>query len=533
MNKNFNDLSKDSFCREYIDLIGKLGAKQNSIYWWGTFVSSKNRFSSNLANNLSLLYPGQETAKRCDNNNAVCVKPGSNLNNSVSMVSIFTKTLISAVLFAVRTWKKIYISRKNLKETLRARIKNKSYYVIKTFVYNSSFSENGDYHDSFFGTLPEFLKRKKEVLILVDILGDYKKCVEKIRGNQRFLIVPLEYLISYADPIKAITRTFRNKVTIRQKVDFFGFDVSGIINSEIAADYKRGSPLRQHLHYICMEKLLHLIKLETFTLTYENNPWEKMCIAALRRYSPETRIVGYQHTVVPQASANMFVSRFEKNIAPLPDKILTVGGIPKKIMEHYGFYQADEIEEACALRYEYLFEISAKPRSRSGGILIALEGIYEVYNLVNYALGQLRSRTDLKVKIRTHPVLPFSRFKNKIKYNINGLPHVSFSGNTSIKEDIEVSDIVIYWGSTVALEALMIGRPVIHFDNNTILSYDPLFENSHLKWTVSEDVSLCKVIEQIYAMNDELFYSEQRKARKYLENYFYPVKEEALKKFIE
>lgn len=554
----YNGAFRDSLCRAYIDLVGKLSARYNSIYWWTTFVSSKNRFASMLTNSLFSLYSMADRIEKhkdtdilvINSNESVCsslkkylkdrnvkfVSLTDNADQSVRAIKRYVKSAASAALFIYRMWKRICISRYYLKKLLKPRIiKDIPYYVIKTFVYTSgsSFDGNNVYRDSFFGALPEYLKGKnKEVLILADILCDYKQVVKKIRDNRTFLVVPQEYLISYMDPVKAVVKTFVNRVVIRDKEKFLDFDVSDIINSEIALDYKRGSLFGEYLYSIYIKKLLKLIKIETFTLTYENNPWEKMCIAALKRCSPSTKIIGYQHTVVPQASANMFISEFEKEIIPLPDKILTVGNIPKKIMERYGCYGEGHVEESCALRFEHLFKISAVPRSRSGRILVALEGIYDVYRLVNYVLKELKDTRDFSVRIRPHPVFPFSRFKNKIKYNIEELPHVSLSDNPSVRNDIEESDIMIYWGSTVALEALMIGKPIIHFDMRNMLSYDPLFENKHLKWTITENDRLADTLNLIYGMDDESFYFQQRCAREYMENYFYKVNEEGLQKFM-
>ena len=73
--------------------------------------------------------------------------------------------------------------------------------------------------------------------------------------------------------------------------------------------------------------------MESFLFTYENNPWERMCMMAVKSQAPQTKVTGYQHTVVPHASANMFISSHERGRLPMPDRILTVGEAPKQIME--------------------------------------------------------------------------------------------------------------------------------------------------------------------------------------------------------
>jgi hypothetical protein len=97
---------------------------------------------------------------------------------------------------------------------------------------------------------------------------------------------------------------------------------------------------------------------------------------------------------------------------------------------------------------------------------------------------------------------------------------------------LEWADIVIYWGSTVGVEALNIGKPVIHYSTGSILNYDPLFESSALKWVVSESVSLAAVLKKISNLSDEGFNSGWEKAKIYLNSYFYPITEENMAGFM-
>ncbi len=564
--KGFNEIEKevyskpfkDRFCREYIDLVGKIGEKHNSIYWWITFTASKNRFSSRLSYKLSSLYSIINKLKKNINHNVLIINPdesvcaalikhlnSQDLNAEIiclkhkanrpinKMVSITRLLAWILPAFIYHTYKKIWISNRYLRKQLKEIVgKGKSYYVIKTFIFDASFDSDGHYRDSFFGALPEYIKKEKDVLMLANILGDYQKAVNSIKNCNDFLILPHEYLISYIDPMKAIWNLLIHKLTVKERSEFFGLDVTDIVNSEISRDYENGSGFENYLHFIYLKKLLRQIKIDTFTLTYENNPWEKMCMIAIRKYSSATTVIGYQHAVIPQSSANMFISQYEKDIIPMPDRILTVGEVPKEIMEKYGAYKRGIIEPSCGLRFEYLSRMSTSKRKKTGNILVVLEGVFEVYKMVNFVLKELSNKTKYQVTIRTHPVLPLDKFQHKLEYNLLSTPNFEVSNKTALEDDIDFSDIVIYWGSTVALEALSMGKPVIHFETGSILSYDPLFECGYLKWTVTERDSLSVKIEEVYALSDDDFDFQLEKAKEYLGQYFYPVTEENLKKFV-
>jgi hypothetical protein len=257
-----------------------------------------------------------------------------------------------------------------------------------------------------------------------------------------------------------------------------------------------------------------------------------MCLLAVKSQSPQTILIGYQHTVVPHASANMFSSSLERGLLPMPDRIITVGEAPKDIMEKYGDYAGTRIESGCGLRFEYLFQLPLSPRQNRGNILVALEGIFDVYHLVNYCLENLKEADEYAVRIRTHPVLPLDQLAGKLVRPLESVSHFSISTSKSLKEDLEWADVVIYWGSTVAMEALCLGKPVIHYDMGSILNYDPLFQCSELKWVVSNQDDLGKTIREIFAMNDEDYAAKQRMAKDYMNRYFLPVTDERMKRFL-
>ena len=86
-----------------------------------------------------------------------------------------------------------------------------------------------------------------------------------------------------------------------------------------------------------------------------------------------------------------------------------------------------------------------------------------------------------KLTIRFHPILPLKKIERKIHFELDKLTRILISeNNSSIFDDLTKSDVVIYWGTTVALEALRMGIPLIHYQMGNFISYDPLFECNYL-----------------------------------------------------
>ncbi|MHB8108397.1 MAG: glycosyltransferase family protein [Syntrophorhabdaceae bacterium] len=541
---------QEKFLEEYINLIGSIGRDVNSKAWWATDMASKNRSTCRLpvllyeflSTVLSLARPENNSSSKetswvlldslnlhMSGNKSGCHYVSKNQKwKEAIFMRVRTMARILRVLSVVFL-KKFYFWIK-LRNTI-SHIPPGRKYVIKTFLYNHSFDEKSHYKDTFFGSLPDFLKNTEKVLILADILGDVSHVVKKIRECRSHVIVPLEMFLSVRDVMHAVVEILLTKISLTQKYLFFGYDVTDIVKGELKRTCN-GIPFYQYLHRAMIKGLVKKIKVETFLFTYENNPWEKMCMMAIRKYSQATKTIGYQHSVVPQASANAFISQYEADIIPTPDRILTVGEKPKKIMEKYGYFKNGKIEPACALRFEYLFRSKAYTRKKEGHILLALEGLDETHRLMNYAMTQLKGNSYFQVRYRTHPEMPINKFEKRLVFPLNEVPNFHLTGNVLLKDDLKWADVVLYWGSTVSLEALISGRPIIRYNMDTVLDNDPLFECNHLKWVVTDTMSLSETIEQIYRLDDESYFKAWTMAKQYLSDYFFPVTPERMKLFL-
>jgi len=546
-------LDRDIFLKKYIDLVAKISRNNNSRIWWASELASKNRFTSNLPVLLQQYTYCVDTMEKVAYDRLLIINPNSNLiiplqnivkKSKQKFVSLkhlslfiyrinklinFIRYILSTCYQIIHLARKISFVKKELgTEILMTPGREKSNYLIKSFIYDHSFSNDGEYSDVFFGRLPEYLSKEGNVIILSHIIGAFQKNIQKIKSNSQYTIIPNEYFLTNKDLVISLVEVIRKRIKIPH-VSFFGYDVTEVIKRELN---RTGVYIYHYVIYYCMKNLAKTISIDRFFLTYENIAWENMCILALRKFSPNTKIIGYQHTVIPQAAAGMFISKGEIELKPMPDKVLTVGEITKKTIQKCGEYPDGMVDSACALRYEYLFKLNTKKRTRLGSILLALEAIPHMSKMVNYCLEELWNNLDYKLIIRPHPACPWEYLKKAIHYDIEKSSNVSISKNTTVLEDLQKVDIVIYWGSTVALEAISMGIPIIHYDMQSVLSYDPMFECNDFKWIVTENDSLLDKIEYIYSLNDNEYYNRAQKAKNYINRYFHPVTEENLKKFI-
>ena len=269
-----------------------------------------------------------------------------------------------------------------------------------------------------------------------------------------------------------------------------------------------------------MNRMLKIFKSEIFISTYENMPWEPMCYLGIKDASPETKIIGCQHTVVSEFSTNYFLYDNELKNRQLPDKICTVGPVTKRIIERNCGYNHPPIESACALRYQHLKQEDVRFRRNKRKILVALEGIDDVYKLVNYVCNELSQNDNIEIIIRPHPILPLSKIDKNIDIDYTKLNYVKISSNDSITKDLEKVSVVIYRESAVALEAIAFGIPVVCFNSYPTISYDPLFELTDFKWNVDESIRIKPILDEIFNLDDQFFNQSKQKAKLYINNYF-------------
>ncbi|MBF0594893.1 MAG: hypothetical protein HQL22_07985 [Candidatus Omnitrophica bacterium] len=500
--------AKDKFLAAYLALVADISRQQHDLLWWATDVSSKNRFQTPLPQALQSL-----------------IETGEVREDKRKTGLLLLRVLRHAFRSAWRAWR----ARMVLGDLPSKRLKPGGQYVIRSFVYDGSFTPGGLYRDPFFGDLSAFLKKSMAVVVAADVQGDYEKALVRMKACQETNVFPWEYYLSFLDILQFSWRMLMWRPLFKGPAFFMGKEVTAVLEKILGTCGRKIQP-PQLFHYPAFLRLAREIKVERFLLTYESNPWEKMCILAMRQGAPGAKIYGYQHNVIPPASANMFLSPKEAGITPMPDKIITAGEEPRRILERNGAYPPGVLKTGCALRMAHL---SREPFSRGKGrkVLVALEGVDGVKHLVRYIFDQLKDEKGVEVVFRTHPVLPWCYFKDHYGYDLQKIPHFRVSAGTSLIDDINHADVVVYWGTTVSMEALVLGRPVIHFDNGSWLSFDPLFNCRHLKWDIKPQEDLKPLLDKVFSISDNDFALAFSAARGYLKEYFYPVSDQAMVEF--
>lgn len=556
----------DRFLNEYLKVVDALAEiNGDNLYWWGTDIASKNRFTSELPSLLNEYVLGLEAINLHSKNNdtsIIFLSPTPNLRSyffayagrrKLDTVDIASAHRPLAIQFykglrkigglfvgAVKTIHRTHEVRKYDYNSDPAQ-KNRPAVLIKSFLYPSAFNEDGKFVDPFFGNLPNYIDERYgdeyKVLIVAVAFKDRLECYRKAHKHNDLAVQPLESYLTYSDIVVAFLKLmwFKlcGKFKVPEKIIFWENDVTRLIESCINK-WGWSIQLYQYLHMAAGQRIAEQHNLVRGIMTFEGNPWERMFIEGLKRVRTKCQIVGYQHSVVTPASAGYYILPQELKKCPLPDKIFTTGKVPHNILLAKGDYPKERTRVSCALRHNHFSGILATGCKNGNdlNVLVALEGVWDVLPIVSYIFNNAANCRNTNFTIRSHPVLPLNEILIALSLKIEQYPNIRASDEKKAIDDIAKSDAVIYWGTTVALEALMAGKLLIHFNKGQMPSFDPLFDYDGLKWTINKHTDLSAVLKQIRSVSSKTIEVETEKGRQYVLSYFNPVEEHLMKDFL-
>ena len=401
------------------------------------------------------------------------------------------------------------------------------------------FQENGIFTDTNFGRLPEFLSTDglDATYITPPFVAPHlmRKC---LNCDKATFIVLDQYITFYA-----LVRNFFSFFTVSFPTDLARElkSLKILLHGQVVHEYS--TSFKNTLYYYVFKKWLKGIDQRKITIIYpfENQPWEKMLCLAAKELSENIRLVGYQHSTVPELLLNYFPGKEESSSMPLPHLILTNGEYTLSLLTDAG-YEGVELANGGALRYEYLHKREAdnvlinkakKDRALKTG-LVALA--YSITLTEELLLAVFNAFTSLEVNtisfvVKSHPWAPLEN----LGIQLSTWPSHFKKTDKPVSEVLKQADLVIYSSSTIGLEALLSGVPIVRYHSEHILSLDPL---DALSETVSRSCSGSNVKEAVlstlYDVHNEDSHLGQHFAFNVanLNKFFSPVNEDVWKQVV-
>ena len=204
----------DEFIKEYIKIIDSIAQTNPGMFWWSTFLGTKNIYGSPLARILPAFVQFLNLENGTDPGGFLfLVEPPHTLIPTIESfcrkkrqeVVCLGLTRSSVIFHRLKFWFKIakevlsalltILSLRRLGYGRNTTVCTKKIHLIKSFAYSSSF-QNEFYNDPFFGFLPEFLKEQlgedEIVMVLAQSFLDSKDSYKKMKTVKNIKIMPYQ-----------------------------------------------------------------------------------------------------------------------------------------------------------------------------------------------------------------------------------------------------------------------------------------------------------------------------------------------------
>lgn len=530
--------------REVTEFSGELNCRVPHKDWWAIGMSRRVAmypFSSGLAKlfimNKIINLDKWDTCIVYDNSIYpwICLKKGkhlieANYHTEYSLTTDWKYRLKMALPVDVFLWVSRKINVKNKlgwkplkinKEGSEARV------LMFTLIDRNNFVKEGTFRDIYLGDLANhFEKNGQSVFILgklhEDLSGDLLKHINYKYNNPFYL---LDYFWSLKDLIDVAKRSllaFFSKPPVWPQSYFAGFDVRRLLNASLHWDLQ-ASYSDCLMDYRASESCLKQISPDLFVYPYENKCFERMFLKAVSEIHPDTTTIGYQHAVLTQKHIHMFLAKGESKTLPLPKKIITNGPYTARLLNKEGNYPDGMVTTGTALR-----QITAVPDKyikkrlpeKVRNVLVTLAEGREEYDKGFIFLKELQNnnRTDMfEFRIRLHPGIPYDPFRNERL--VRELRHTRDT-TPSLIESLFWADVALYASTSVAVQAMGMGIPVIWMDLLDFWGNDPINNEDVLRWKLSSPDEWGKVISEIEQLSQDEFERRRDKSANLVSEYF-------------
>lgn len=527
----------------YHQIIAGIGTEngEDSV-WWYTWSSSRDRFYSRILADMELMARFNKACEQGlpDNLIFLCpdpyvaaalqhiskrkgIIPHLGMQDRLRWMGRRSRMKLAPVVGGTKVCGHAFLcklSTRKVKVSLERARQAPQRYVLVTWIKGKNLSGIDPPSDTFFGKLPEFLAGdNRAVVVFGGILDGVPPSQPRRTLDSLSPVLTTSEFITNWDLVAAFARGFLSSPGIHQTLKAEGSYMESLVRRDIHAN--RASIVYGLVFEKALRRLVTEVRPTQIIHICENNPWERACARASAAVNPQAIVTGYMHCAVLLSHTKIVITEQEKKVRPRPGRIICTGPRARDVMVRFGGHSPDEVVAGCALRHEYLMEIPCRDSFRRPvrNILVVLEGLPNTAQLVRFVHAALHREKGYRTVIRPHPAYPFQRTLHDAGLTESGLGNISVSTHGAIMEDFQEADLVVYKGSTSAIEAGYIGIPLVHVKHQNLLTDDPLFEVASLKQVVERPEELVPAIESFSSMDDNEFRQQHSRLRRYIDEY--------------
>lgn len=419
------------------------------------------------------------------------------------------------LIFSRSIWKKLLV--RPVKRLLRDGAS-----LLVTVYYRQALKTK-EYEDMFFGRLhDEIASHGRDTLYLGDAIDAFKPedAVLLGKGDRP---VSIYSLLSWRDIFSGIWMALTRAPRFSNAV-FCDVNMSRLLSWH-ARQFRYNFTLSAEYFYRAVRRACQRYNFSKMLYAYEGNVYERAVVQAFRQET-SAPIDAYSHAVLYPLNLKLHASPSETGLAPEPDRYLVCSDYTCSVLKWLRSVKTAMIP-ACFLRP---IPQPGDIKKRDGAnVLVVLDGFWSTGVVLDWLYQNAGLFKGRQVIVRFHPNAGSGRLLGQCPNYQKGLFCIS---QQPLKEDLENAFCVLYRQSSVGIQALMHGIPIIYLKIDQPFSGDPL-EGTDLERTVVTDApELSKALSRVPAVRDEIL-AAKCDMRNFATRYFTPPSPESLRFFIE
>ena len=404
--------------------------------------------------------------------------------------------------------------------------RQKNTITLLTLIDRNCFPSGSAFRDIYLGRLASSLREKGyTVNILARLLGTMSKEVFKgLRNNKDSRLMNIDSYWTFRElynVTKNTVKEFFGPPPEWKHHIFTGFDIRPLLSALWRIEIGEPAYADALLDGYAYKRYLKRVPTNTLIYPYENKTYERVILQSGNSSGAEIYTTGYQHAVLTPKHIHMFMSEGEADIMPLPDRIVTNGPWTAKMLKERGNYPEGKIVAGTALRFisqEKKSVVRRKPPRKISNVLVALAEGAEEYDRAFYFLRELQKNSpslNCSFRVRLHPSIPYDPFKK------HGCGRNCIRDNEpSLECSLQKADLLLYASTSVAVNAMSLGIPVVWMDLLDFWGTDPIEGDDMLRWKLTDPGEWETAVKNIISLTEQEFQNRLDKSADFAKNYF-------------
>ena len=533
--KLYDQISND-INHKYKEIIDNISNENiNNVYWWVSSLASRDNNLSKLYHYLcciELLIQIKDTILKNDYEIIV---------DNQELKTIISDLLGNDVKIKLDRIHKYKILLKKIRNITYSIVYSLSFHLVINFLYSKNkvnhnntelilidnyMLPNHEYYDRYYGNMLDHLSdlQKKDIYYVYTLNGySILNLIKRLRllKNNKYQHTFKERYLKVTDYIFAYLYIWEKKYINFGEIFYKNININNLIISDLNSNVNIYASVVALLNY----RLFYRLKSKSYKITtsinwFENQPLDKGWNYGMNKYYPNANIHAYIGFLIYCSNfVGPYPTPVEQKAKVLP-KIFFLPG--EKYFNTFKFFNSKlKTELAPAFRFSYINNIKIK-KDVFNNILVCLDGVAlkDDLNVIKTIYSLKSNLGNVNFTIKPHPCINMKLINNHLDRKYSESLNYTES---DFSESISKTNILISNGVTsVCIETLLLGIPVIIIAKNNGFTYSPINNNGGL-------LSVCYTVDEIHSSINKYLNMESNIDKINIEKYIQPFDRRMIK----